>query len=47
MHGGKSTGAPKGELNGNFRTGEWTQEVEAERRWMKELVCQVRAAKGK
>jgi hypothetical protein len=46
MHGGKSTGAPKGARNGNFRTGDWTQEVEAERRWMKQLVKQVTKGKG-
>ena len=38
MHGGKSTGAPKGSRNGNFKTGEWTKETEAERRWLKNLV---------
>jgi hypothetical protein len=38
MHGGKSTGAPRGDRNGNFRTGDWTKEAEAERRWLKELV---------
>jgi hypothetical protein len=47
MHGGKSTGAPKSDRNGNFRTGDWTQEVEAERRWIKGLVRQVTKAKDK
>ncbi|UQV19065.1 hypothetical protein MU852_04160 [Brevundimonas albigilva] len=27
MHGGRSTGAPKGEANGNYQTGAWTQET--------------------
>lgn len=47
MHGGKSTGAPRGDRNGNFRSGDWTKEVEAERRWIKQLVRQVTKDKGK
>lgn len=46
VHGGKSTGAPRGDRNGNFRSGDWTQEVEAERRWAKQLVRQVTKVKG-
>jgi hypothetical protein len=38
MHGGRSTGAPRGDRNGNYRTGDWTKEAEAERRWLKKLV---------
>jgi hypothetical protein len=32
MHGGKSPGAPRGEANGNYRTGRFTCEAIAERR---------------
>lgn len=38
MHGGRSPGAPKGEANGNFRTGMWTQETETARRTVRALV---------
>jgi hypothetical protein len=38
MHGGKSPGAPKGERNGNFKNGDWTQETRAERHWLRDLV---------
>jgi hypothetical protein len=32
LHGGLSPGAPKGRANGNYRTGEYTQETIANRR---------------
>jgi hypothetical protein len=32
MHGGTSPGAPKGEANGNYRTGRFTGEAIRERR---------------
>jgi glucans biosynthesis protein len=38
LHGGLSPGAPKGKRNGNYTTGEWTQEAIAERRWLRALV---------
>jgi glucans biosynthesis protein len=38
IHGGLSTGAPKGDANGNFKDGYWTSEAVEERRWTKEMV---------
>ncbi|WP_367180739.1 hypothetical protein [uncultured Parasphingopyxis sp.] len=43
MHGGKNTGAPKGEANGNYVSGEWTNEAIAARRFASVVI---RAAKG-
>jgi hypothetical protein len=44
LHGGAAgSGAPLGERNGRYRTGEHTNEAKAERRWVREIV---RAAKG-
>ena len=33
LHGGLSPGAPRGEENGNFKTGNWTIEAIEERQW--------------
>jgi hypothetical protein len=38
IHGGLSPGAPRGSANGAFKTGEWTNEAIAERRWLRSLV---------
>src|SRR5438046_9332924 len=38
LHGGLSPGAPKGPANGNYVTGEWTNEAIEERRWLRSLV---------
>ena len=38
IHGGLSTGAPKGVMNGNFRDGDWTGEAEEERRWLRAML---------
>ncbi len=38
LHGGLSPGAPKGERNGRYTSGDWTQEAIAERRWLRALV---------
>ena len=38
LHGGLSSGAPRGRKNGNFRNGNWTTEVIAERKWLRTLV---------
>lgn len=38
LHGGRSPGAPRGELNGNFKDGYFTCESVKERKWVKELV---------
>jgi hypothetical protein len=38
LHGGLSPGAPHGQMNGNFRNGNWTAEAIAERRWLRSLV---------
>ncbi len=43
MHGGKSPGAPRGPANGNYRTGRWTQEALAERRFIRQLLREARA----
>ncbi|WP_368039329.1 MULTISPECIES: HGGxSTG domain-containing protein [unclassified Tardiphaga] len=39
LHGGCSTGAPKGRANGNFATGEFTAEAIQERQWLRAVVC--------
>ena len=36
-------GAPRGPANGNFRTGYWTQEALAERRFIRQLLREARA----
>ena len=37
MHGGADgSGAPKGEKNGNYKHGRYTEKVEASRRWLRE-----------
>lgn len=41
IHGGLSTGAPRGDRNGNFKDGAWTKEAQAERRWLSTLVKSV------
>jgi hypothetical protein len=38
LHGGLSSGAPKGDANGNFKTGYWTCEAMEERRWTQEML---------
>jgi glucans biosynthesis protein len=38
IHGGLSPGAPKGDANGNFKTGYWTAEAVEERRWMRDML---------
>ena len=38
LHGGASTGAPRGHKNGNFRNGNWTADAIEERRWLRSLV---------
>lgn len=38
IHGGRSSGAPRGEKNGNFKHGFWTCEAVQERQWVKEMV---------
>jgi hypothetical protein len=40
LHGGLSTGAPKGNANGNYHDGHFTKEAKEERRWAKRLVKQ-------
>src|SRR5271163_2658166 len=42
IHGGKSPGAPRGERNGRWRGGFYSQEAEAERRRLRELIRQMR-----
>jgi hypothetical protein len=37
MHGGADgSGAPKGERNGNYKHGRYTEEIQATRRWLRE-----------
>ena len=43
MHGGNSPGAPRGPLHWNYRTGYWTKEALAERRFVRELLREARA----
>jgi hypothetical protein len=38
LHGGHATGAPKGQGNGNFTTGEFTAEAIQERQWLRSVV---------
>jgi hypothetical protein len=38
IHGGLSSGAPRGEGNGNFKDGYWTAETTEERRWVKKML---------
>jgi len=38
LHGGLSPGAPRGQENGNFKTGNWTIEAIEERNWLRSLV---------
>ncbi|WP_322096788.1 HGGxSTG domain-containing protein [Paramagnetospirillum marisnigri] len=42
LHGGKSTGAPKGKANGNYRHGYYTAEAIAERRELRTLIQECR-----
>lgn len=38
LHGGKSTGAPKGERNGAFKSGRYSLEAMADRRRLRNLI---------
>jgi hypothetical protein len=38
IHGGRSTGAPRGPANGNYTDGAYTLEAKEERRWLRELI---------
>lgn len=38
LHGGKSTGAPRGPGNGNYKGGEFTAEAVKERQWLRSIV---------
>jgi glucans biosynthesis protein len=38
LHGGRSTGAPRGRANGNFATGEFTAEAIQERQWLRSVI---------
>jgi hypothetical protein len=38
LHGGLSPGAPRGENNGNYKSGDWTLEAVEERKWLRSLV---------
>lgn len=38
LHGGKSTGAPRGAANGNYTDGHWTLEAQEERRLIRDLL---------
>ena len=38
LHGGRSTGAPRGKGNGNFTTGEFTAEAIEEGQWLRTVV---------
>jgi len=38
LHGGRSTGAPKGRGNGNYKDGTFTAEAIEERQWLRSIV---------
>ncbi len=38
LHGGRSTGAPKGVDNGNYRSGEFSAQAVEERQWLRSIV---------
>jgi glucans biosynthesis protein len=38
LHGGRSTGAPKGSANGNYKDGTFSAEAIEERRWLRSIV---------
>ena len=38
LHGGRSTGAPKGRANGNYISGDFTAEAVEERQWLRSVV---------
>lgn len=38
LHGGRSTGAPKGSDNGNYKDGTFTAEAIEERQWLRSMV---------
>lgn len=38
LHGGRSTGAPKAQDNGNYKTGEFTADAIQERQWLRSIV---------
>lgn len=42
MHGGKSSGAPKGTAHGNYRHGHYTQEAKAKRNYVRSLIRQLK-----
>jgi hypothetical protein len=42
IHGGRSPGAPRGDRNGNWRGGFYSQESQAERRRLRDLIRQMR-----
>jgi hypothetical protein len=44
MHGGASPGAPKGERNGNYRHGRFTNEAIESRRMLNALIRELRRA---
>jgi len=41
LHGGKGGGS-RGECNGAYRTGRYTNEAKAEKRWMRKLIQELR-----
>jgi hypothetical protein len=44
MHGGaRGSGGPKGQRNGNYKHGRYTAEAIASRRWLRQLMRDVRA----
>jgi len=38
LHGGRSTGAPKGQRNGNYKVGDFTAEAIKEAQWLRSVV---------
>jgi hypothetical protein len=44
IHGGRSPGAPRGRWNGRWRGGFYTEDAQAERRSLRELIRQMRTS---
>jgi glucans biosynthesis protein len=38
LHGGRSSGAPRGRGNGNYKSGDFTAEAIEEREWLRSIV---------
>jgi hypothetical protein len=46
LHGGLSTGAPRGPKNGRYTNGDWATEAMEERRWLRSMTNEFAKADG-